>query len=155
MPKRTSLKRICRLESDLISPVTKYLRQVGCSQVASELPFFGRGIDVYGVRYSGRRVVTYAVELKLTKWARALQQAALYQLCCDFSYVAMPLRSAVNLDISHFRNAGIGILCVRPDGKIGTMLEAKRSPEKRRDYVNAMSRAILEVSSNVICRSSD
>lgn len=144
MQKKTSSIRARKRESDLVVPVVNYLRGIGCRHVAPELRFFDRGIDVYGVKRAGRRRLTFAVELKLKKWPRALQQAAVYQLCSDFSYVAMPLKSVLSLDLSIFRSAGVGVLFVRPDGTVGQMLEAQRSLETRRHYVQAMSRAILE-----------
>jgi hypothetical protein len=142
--KRVSSTQIRRFERDLAEPIASYLRGLGCEQVVHELRFFDRGIDVYGVRVSGRRTTTFAVELKLKKWTRALQQAAIYQLCSDFSYVAMPFSSVVALDLSIFRAAGVGLLFVRPDGSVGQMLEAKQSVETRKHYVDALSRATLE-----------
>jgi hypothetical protein len=131
-------------ERDLIEPVVNYLRSIGCEQVVAELKFLDRGIDVYGVKTSGRKTTTYAVELKLTKWTRALQQAAIYQLCSDFSYIAMPWKSVQSLDLRIFREAGVGVLFIRPDGTVGEMLSAKRSLETRKHYVDAMSKATLE-----------
>jgi hypothetical protein len=142
--KKTSSTQIPKYERDLVEPVADYLRAIGCDQVVHELKFFDRGIDVYGVKTSGRRPVTFAVELKLTKWNRALQQAAIYQLCCDFSYVAMPLKAVQSLDPSAFRSAGIGLLFIRTDGTVGEMVEAKQSLEARRHYIDALSRATLE-----------
>ena len=144
MQRKISLTPIREYERDLIQPVTGYLRGIGCDQVAHELKFFDRGIDVYGVKTSGRRAITFAVELKLTKWARALQQAAIYQLCADFSYVAMPYKTVQTLDLSVFRSAGVGVLFVRSDGTVGEILEAKQSPEARRHYIDALSRTTLE-----------
>lgn len=144
MQKKTSSTQVRRLERDLVEPVVDYLRGIGCDQIVPEQQFFDRGIDVYGIKSSGRRTVTYAVELKLTKWTRALQQAATYQLCCDFSYIAMPLKRVLSLDLSIFREAGVGVLFIRPDGTVGEMLEAQRSLETRRHYVEAMSKANLE-----------
>lgn len=132
-----------RTERDLVDPVIHYLRSIGCEQVVPELKFFDRGIDVYGVKTSGRRTTTFAVELKLTKWTRALQQAAIYQLCCDFSYIAMPLKSVRTLDLAVFSESGVGVLFIRPDGTVGEMLGAKRSAETRKHYVEAMSKATL------------
>lgn len=150
MQKKTLSTQTRKLERDLVQPVMRYLREIGCNLVAAELKFFDRGIDVYGVRRTGRRSVTYAVELKLKKWPRALQQAAIYQLCCDFSYVAMPLKSVLCLDLSVFRNTGIGVLFVRPDGSVGQMLEAQKSSEVRKHYVEALSRAISEESTYAV-----
>src|SRR5258708_27110466 len=80
-------------ERDLWLPVRLFLNREGHNRVIRELSFFDRSIDMYGVAWdNGDR--TIAVELKLTKWQKALHQAALYQLCSDYSYVAMPKKIA-------------------------------------------------------------
>jgi hypothetical protein len=138
MQKHKSSKTIHKLERELLTPIMHYLRQIGCQEVVSELRFFDRGIDVYGVRQSRPRR-TYAVELKLSNWQRALQQAAVYQLCADFSFVALPICVALTLDLQLFKKCGVGILMVRPDGTVGVLLEASRTSETRSHYVRAMS----------------
>ena len=143
MQTKQSFMKTHSLERELIEPITRFLTSLGCAAVASELRFFDRGIDVYGVRDLRPRT-TYAVELKLSDWYRALQQAAVYQLCCDFSYVAMPVRAALNLDITPFKECGVGILMVRRDNSVGVLLEAARSTEVRKDYVAALSRTAME-----------
>lgn len=143
MQRRQSSTKTHSLERELVIPVMTYLRDRGCSSVVSELRFFDRGIDVYGV-CEGRRKLTYAVELKLSDWQRALQQAAVYQLCSDLSYVAMPFDGAACVDLAPFRQCGVGLLVVREDGSVGTMLEAQKSSEVRRHYVAALSRSARE-----------
>jgi hypothetical protein len=143
MQRKQSSTKTHNLERELIDPVKSYLLTRGCSNVVSELRFFDRGIDVYGV-CDGRRTLTYAVELKLSDWQRALQQAAVYQLCSDFSYVAMPFDGASCVDLVPFRECGVGLLVVRADGTVGVMLEAQRSSEVRRHYVAALSKTVRE-----------
>jgi hypothetical protein len=138
MPKSKSSTPTQKLERELYQPVLRYLQGIGCHRVVSELRFFDRGIDVYGVKPARPRR-TYAVELKLTNWQRAIQQAAVYQLCADFSYVALPARSVLNLDLELFKSSGVGVLLVRPDGSVGCVLDAKKTPETRRHYVKAMA----------------
>jgi hypothetical protein len=138
MQKSKSLKTIHKLERELLTPVMYYLRRIGCHEVVSELRFFDRGIDVYGVKQS-RPKRTYAVELKLSNWQRALQQAAVYQLGADYSFVALPIRVALTLDLETFKKCGVGVLMVRPDGTVGALLEASRSSETRSHYVRAMA----------------
>jgi hypothetical protein len=140
MPKKESSATIHKLEKELLSPVMHYLYEIGCQQVISELRFFDRGIDVYGIRNSKPRK-SYAVELKLTDWKRALQQAAVYQLCSDFSYVAVPIRSLFTIDLNPFKECGVGLLVVRPDCSVGAILEAQKSIEARPHYVEAMRRS--------------
>jgi hypothetical protein len=128
---------IHKLERELLVPVMHYLRDIGCQKVISELRFFDRGIDVYGVKDSRPRR-TYAVELKLNDWKRALQQAAVYQLCSDFSYVALPTHSMANIDLEPFKECGVGLLVVRPDCSVGEVLEALKTAETRPHYLKAM-----------------
>jgi len=106
--------------------------------------FFDRGIDVYGVKYERPRT-TYAVELKLTDWRKALRQAAIYQLCCDYSYIALPSRSLFSIDPVPFKESGVGLLVVRPDNAVGRIIEPQKSTEQRSFYSNKfLSLAITE-----------
>ena len=57
-----------------------------------ELPFYEHRIDLYA--YSVELDCTVAVELKLRKWRRALEQALLYQLCSDYVFIAVPATTA-------------------------------------------------------------
>lgn len=98
-------------ERDLCRPIRRFLGGEGCSRIIRELRFFDRSIDLYGVAW-GEQPKTIAVELKLRNWQKALQQAALYQLCSDYSYVAMPKKIAHTLEHATFSAAGIGILAV-------------------------------------------
>ena len=148
MPIAKSSTTTHKLERELLAPVMHFLVTLGCSKVVSELRFFDRGIDVYGVMPT-RPKKTYAVELKLTDWPRALQQAAVYQLCADFCYIAVPKRSIANLDFKPFRETGIGILSVRPDGSVGIIMEPIQSTEVRVDYVAALTKRVQVEAVNV------
>jgi hypothetical protein len=113
-------------ECDLSLPVRKFLNREGYDRVIRELPFFDRSIDVYGVAWADEAKTTdaantIAVELKLRKWQTALHQAALYQLCSDYSYVAMPKNVAQTLvERKDFIAAGIGSRGCSPGGLIHT-----------------------------------
>jgi hypothetical protein len=86
----------------------------------------------------GSEEKTIAVELKLTKWQKALQQAALYQLCSDYSYVAMPKKVAEALQHGFFSAAGIGILGVDTKSKdVQVILPAILSKQAKGHYVGA------------------
>lgn len=125
-------------ERDLWLPVRRFLNREGYSRVIRELSFFDRSIDLYGVAWdNGDR--TIAVELKLTKWQKALHQAALYQLCSDYSYVAMPKKIAhVLAQHEDFKAAGIGILSVDTASKaVEIVLPAVLSTQAKGHYVEA------------------
>jgi len=143
LSKKTSKsKRIA--ECDLGPPVRRFLNRQGYDRVIRELPFFDRSIDVYGVAWAdGAKTVegakTIAVELKLSKWQKALHQAALYQLCSDYSYVAMPKKVAQALVAREdFKAAGIGILSVDTVSKgVEVVLPAVLSTKAKWYYIRA------------------
>ena len=58
------------------------------------------------------QIVTVAVELKLRKWRRAVEQALVYQLCSDYVFVAVPAATAKRIDLDEFHAYGIGLLSV-------------------------------------------
>lgn len=102
-------------------------------RLVSELRFFDRGIDLYAVAHHGER--SYAVELKVEDWQKALRQAAIYQLCADFCYVAMPVQYATKVALGDFREAGIGLLGVHlPSNSVTEILPAEASAVKHHFY---------------------
>lgn len=124
-------------ERDLCAPIRRFLNSEGCNRVIPELPFFDRLIDLYGVAW-GAGDKTIAVELKLKKWQKALQQAAIYQLCSDYSYVAMPKDVARRLERKVFSAAGIGILAVDAASKtVEIVLPAILSKQAKGHYISA------------------
>jgi hypothetical protein len=133
---RKMIKRKKVAERDLSLPVRRFLNREGYNRVIRELAFFERSIDIYGVAW-GDKDKTVAVELKLRKWQKALHQAALYQLCSDYSYVAMPKKVAQTL-VGHkdFKAAGIGILSVDLASQaVEVVLPAVLSTKAKRHYV--------------------
>jgi hypothetical protein len=123
-------------ECDLWLPVRRFLKGEGYNRVIRELAFFDRSIDMYGVAW-GDEDRTIAVELKLRKWQKALHQAALYQLCSDYSYVAMPKNVAQTLvEHADFKTAGVGILSVDTSSKaVEVVLPAVLSTQAKGHYV--------------------
>jgi len=135
LSKRTSKSKKVA-ECDLWLPVRRFLYREGYNRVIRELAFFDRSIDMYGVAW-GDEDRTIAVELKLRKWQKALHQAALYQLCSDYSYVAMPKKVARSL-VEHedFKAAGIGILSVDTASKaVEVVLPAVLSTQAKGHYI--------------------
>jgi hypothetical protein len=129
-------------ECDLSLPVRKFLNREGYDRVIRELSFFDRSIDVYGVAWADEAqttgtATTIAVELKLSKWQKALHQAALYQLCSDYSYVAMPRKLAETLTgHKDFKASGVGIIAVDTISKaVEIVLPAVLSTQAKGHYV--------------------
>jgi hypothetical protein len=81
------------------------------TQVAFELPWFGRRIDLATLTRSRR---TSAYELKLTGLNRALEQASYNRLAFDRSYVVTPsIPRSRNVELA--KEHGIGLIVVRDD----------------------------------------
>ncbi|SRR6266852_4038906 len=128
-------------ESRLKKPIISFLRGLGCNDSKTELSFMDRGIDVFGLQ-DIRPYQTYAVELKITNWQKALRQAAIYQLCADYCYVAMPMERAQTLQLRHFRAAGVGVLGVDLESQeVEIFSAAKKSSVKRPSYSSYMQKA--------------
>lgn len=111
-------------ETDLISPLVKTFVEKGYRAYA-EVKLSSRWIDVFFFHEETEE--TIAVELKLTKWKKAYQQAKVYQMVADYVYVGMPeefVHRAVD-NKKYFNDLGIGILSI--NGKAETAIEAKRS----------------------------
>ena len=121
-------------ENKLKGPVLHFLKGMGCDKLKTEIILIDRGIDVFGLR-TGRKPLSYAVELKLQNWQKAIRQAAIYQLCADYSFVAMPIDKASSLDLELFNASGVGLLAVNPDSqRVKVLSAAKRSVVKHSIY---------------------
>ena len=97
-------------ERSLVGPVIRYISYRGFTKYEDELQFYECSIDLYG--FSRKSGLSIAVELKLTRWKKALKQALRYQLCADLVYVAVPKETAMRVDVSQFEAVGIGIIDV-------------------------------------------
>lgn len=100
-----------RFENELTAPVCRYFRNRAYYQQILEVPFYEYRMDIYG--YSRRSDLTMAVELKMVKWSRAVQQALRYQLCSDNVYIAMPLEQVSRVDASILEDHGLGLIAVQ------------------------------------------
>lgn len=118
-------------EQDLLAPVSQYAQRKGYRLQKTEMPFYSYRIDLYG--YSRQTKSTIAIELKLTNWKRALEQALVYQLCSDFVFIALPRPSTLRVPVDHLVGQGIGLIGVGPNG-CRTLIAAKQSAEVRRYY---------------------
>ncbi|HYE62975.1 MAG TPA: hypothetical protein VD997_13345 [Phycisphaerales bacterium] len=117
--------RSFKKESSLVKPVRASLRRRGFRRVQQEVQFYEYSMDLYA--YSKAQDTTTAIELKLTRWSRAFQQALIYQLCADFVYVALPMATVERVDKSLFECHGVGLIGVRPGPRCVTVIEPKRS----------------------------
>jgi hypothetical protein len=127
-------------ESDLITPVARFFKNREFHMQSSEVPFYEYRIDMY--LYSKRQDISVAVELKLTKWSRALEQAVLYQLCSDLVYIAMPCETIKRVGVDALGKYGIGLVAVGIN-RCREVIIPRRSnvirQHYRRDYLNMLS----------------
>jgi len=131
-------------ELELLQPVSRYFAHRHYDLQHSELPFYEYRIDLYG--YSEDSDTALAVELKLGKWQRALEQALLYQLCSDLIYIAMPLTAARRVDRQALAVHGIGLIAVGRTGLCRELLPAAMSPVTRPHYKYAYVQLLKESS---------
>lgn len=109
MTTKSTIRNYSR-ERDLVPSVARYLRNRTFSLQLEEVPFFEYRMDMYG--YSRRNDLTVAVELKIHKWSRAVEQALLYQLCSDLVYIAMPSIAMAAVELALLDEHGLGLLSV-------------------------------------------
>jgi len=119
-------------EADLLQPIARYVHRKGYRWQALELPFYEYRIDLYG--FCADTGTTLAVELKLARWKRALEQALVYQLCSDLVFVALPKKRIPKIPMQLFRDSGIGLISVGDDGTCRVELQAQLSFEVREHY---------------------
>jgi hypothetical protein len=123
---------VYKKEVSLIKPVVSFLKKNSFSNCVEELSFYDHRIDIYG--FSKKVNQTVAVELKLTKWQKAIKQALVYQLCSDLVYIAMPFRNILKLNLIELEKYGIGLIVVKSKGECTAVLKAKKSEVIRDDY---------------------
>lgn len=112
-------------EEQLCEPIKKFLKKKKFYQLYPEIDFYKHRIDILG--YSKITGETVAVELKLKKWKKALQQALVYQLCSDYVYIAMPKASLHQSAISKIESFGIGIVAIHSSKRCETISKPSKS----------------------------
>jgi hypothetical protein len=129
-----------REESALLEPVQGNFRRRGYRRQRDEVQFFEYSIDLYG--YAAGLGSTMAVELKLNRWMRAFEQAIIYQLCADYVYLALPMRTVERVDKPLLKRHGIGLIGVHPGSRCVLVFDAIQSsvvmPTYRDYYVRLM-----------------
>ena len=129
-----------RYEADLLQPVQAHLAAQYPEQ-QTEVGFYEYRIDLYG--HYPRTGQTIAVELKLRRWRRAIEQALLYQLCADRVMIAVPEATARRVNREELQAHGLGLLAVRADG-CTELVEARQSTVVRPAYRAAMIEALRD-----------
>jgi len=109
------------LEKELYPPVKKYLQKEGY-ECYEEVKFLTRSIDLVGLK----RKKIIAIELKVSNWLKALQQALTCRLCAQETYMAISAQFLHRVDIELLQEFGIGLIVVE-EKKIEFILKAKKS----------------------------
>jgi hypothetical protein len=128
------------LEETLRQPVWDYFNDKNFS-VFNEPRLFSRGIDII----AKRRNVVIAVELKVQRWRRALQQAYMDLRVSNYAFVALPeskwerINRKIYLDAYNY---GIGLLSVNGDvSQIMRPAPSKRiQPKLRRRFLTNLQK---------------
>ena len=127
-------------ESAMFDPIASYVRRKSYRWQERELQFYEYRIDLFA--FSRVLALTVAIEMKLTRWRRAVEQAILYQLCADRVFVAMPEGRIDRVDTSLLRQHGIGLLAVQPSGRCREVLVPQQSlvirPHYRDTYIDLL-----------------
>lgn len=110
------------LETEVTEPVIAYLQEKNF-KTFTEVPILKNRIDIVGVKPSSDEIL--AVEAKVRKWRKAIQQALVYRLCCHKVYVALWHKHLHAVRIKVFVERGIGVLSV--DGDVEVVQEPKLS----------------------------
>jgi hypothetical protein len=96
-------------ENQLVSETENYFQEMEF-RTAREIPLFENRIDLVVHNTNLSRII--AIEVKVDKWFRALQQAVLYRICADKVYVALSESFLHRVDLPLFKKYGIGLLSV-------------------------------------------
>jgi hypothetical protein len=132
------------LEEELREPVRVYFKDKSYS-VFDEAKLFSRGIDVI----AKRKNTVIAIELKVQKWRRAIQQAYMDLRVANYAFVALPEAKWERIDRRVFHEAytsGIGLLSV--NGNVSQVMPPAKSnniqPKLRRHFLRSLPRGELE-----------
>jgi hypothetical protein len=96
-------------ERQLVCETEDYFEEMKY-QTTREVPLFENRIDLVVHNRDISRII--AVEVKVDKWFRALQQAVLYRICADKVYVALSEKCVQRVDLPLLMRYGVGLLSV-------------------------------------------
>lgn len=90
---------------------------------AREIKMLSKYIDIIAYNPVDDEVI--AIEAKLSKWQRAVQQAMTYRLCADRVYIAISNDFSHRVDNDLLKKCGLGLI-VCDEKKVYTKLKAER-----------------------------
>lgn len=110
-------------EEEMVAVVKKSFKESGFI-VNTEVPMLSKMIDILCFNPDTKDIV--AIEAKMQKWKRALQQALTYRLCSNFVYIAIHHDFSHRVDKELLQKHGVGLIVVNQDDT-DISLEASRS----------------------------
>ena len=99
-------------EADLVTVVKKSFIERGF-KVNTEVPMLSKRIDILSINPETNDVI--AVEAKMQKWNRALQQALTYRLCSNLVYIAIHHDFSHRVNKELLQKYGVGLIIVNHD----------------------------------------
>lgn len=125
-------------ENDLREPVHDLFHEDNYS-LYNEVRLFSRSIDVV----AKKRNTVISIELKLSDWKRAIEQASLDLRVSNYSYIALPEKKLSRIDrrmYLHVFNNGIGLISVDGNAKIimKPVKSDKIQPKLRRNFLKSL-----------------
>lgn len=110
-------------EAAIVGALVANLIDLGAADaVGEEVPTHGRSRADVAVVSDGRLML---IEAKRTAWQRAIAQAAMNQLCCDLSYIALWSGRASTAAVAEAQRLGVGVIEVHDHG-LDVILQARR-----------------------------
>ena len=109
-------------ESDLVDLLEVSLNN-RAFVTAREIKMLSKYIDIIAYNPVDDEVI--AIEAKLSKWRRAVQQAMTYRLCADRVYIAISNDFSHRVDNDLLKKCGLGLI-VCDEKKVYTKLKAER-----------------------------
>jgi len=101
-----------KYEKELVAVVTKSFGDQGLI-VTTEVPMLSKKIDILCLNTETDDII--AIEAKIGKWRRALQQALTYRLCSDYVYIAIHHKYSHRVQKDLLDKHGVGLIVVNDD----------------------------------------
>lgn len=130
-------------ESSLLGPVQRYGQRLRFCWQDTEVQFYDYRIDLFA--FSESRGLAVAVELKLHRWRRAIEQALIYQLCADRVFIGLPETTARRVDQEMLQRYGIGMIAISARGRCRQVVCSQQSTVVLSDYRETYIRMLKQV----------
>jgi hypothetical protein len=121
-------------ECELYPPIVDYLKNNGYDYY-EEIKFLTRYIDL--LAHKKKKLV--AIEVKVSNWQKALQQALACRLCAHESYIALSEKFIHRVQLDILKEYGIGLIAVKENS-----IEIIQKPKKSKIIHKSVKKEVLE-----------